>query len=113
MGDRRKFGPIGWNVPYNFTMEDLTTNRRQLKYFLDNYDEIPYTVLNYLGANINYGGRVTDAQDKRLNVCILARFLRVEVVEKGPDFKFSPSGIYFCPPGSSQDEFIAYLKTLP
>ena len=30
---------------YNFTPEDLTTNRRQLKYFLDNFDEIPYTVV--------------------------------------------------------------------
>ena len=28
---------------YNFTPEDLTTNRRQLKYFLDNFEEIPYT----------------------------------------------------------------------
>merc|ERR1719311_1924638 len=30
--DRRKFGPIGWNIAYNFTPEDLTTNRKQLKF---------------------------------------------------------------------------------
>lgn len=38
---------------------------------LDEYDEIPYKVLNYLGAEINYGGRVTDDKDVRLIKAIL------------------------------------------
>ena len=50
--DWRKYGPIGWNIPYGFMNEDLTTGRRQLKYFLGEYDLIPYKVLNYLGAAI-------------------------------------------------------------
>jgi dynein heavy chain len=37
-----------------------------LKIFLDEYDEIPYKVINYLGAEINYGGRVTNDKDKVL-----------------------------------------------
>jgi dynein heavy chain len=36
--DRRKFGPIGWNIPYAFTFEDFDVCRKQLKMFLDNYD---------------------------------------------------------------------------
>jgi dynein heavy chain len=27
--DRRKFGPIGWNVKYDFTNEDLKVSRMQ------------------------------------------------------------------------------------
>jgi len=111
--DRRKFGPMGWNIPYNFTPEDLVTNRRQLKYFLDNYDDIPYKVLQFLGAKINYGGRVTDKKDKVLIDCIIKKFICEEVVRDGADYKFSSSGIFYCPNATNQDEFLAYLRTLP
>jgi len=111
--DRRKFGPIGWNIPYNFTPEDLVTNRRQLKYFLDTYDEIPYKVLQFLGAKINYGGRVTDKKDKVLIECMIKIFICEDVVVKGPDYKFSPGGLFYCPGGTSQDDFLNYLRGLP
>lgn len=48
--DRRKFGPIGWNIAYEFTNEDLTVCKRQLKMLLDDYDVVPYKVINFLGA---------------------------------------------------------------
>eukprot|EP00403_Amphidinium_massartii_P005819 CAMPEP_0178381688 /NCGR_PEP_ID=MMETSP0689_2-20121128/6115_1 /TAXON_ID=160604 /ORGANISM="Amphidinium massartii, Strain CS-259" /LENGTH=1395 /DNA_ID=CAMNT_0020001885 /DNA_START=8 /DNA_END=4194 /DNA_ORIENTATION=- len=111
--DRRKFGPIGWNIPYNFTPEDLVTNRRQLKYFLDNYDEVPFKVLQFLGAKINYGGRVTDAIDKRLIECIIKIFVCEDVVQKGPEYKFSNGGLFYCPAASTQEEFLEYLRGLP
>jgi dynein heavy chain len=111
--DRRKFGPIGWNIPYNFTPEDLVTNRRQLKFFLDNYDAIPYKVLQFLGAKINYGGRVTDKKDKILIETMIKIFICEDVVAKGPDYKFSQGGLFYCPAGTSQDDFLNYLKGLP
>eukprot|EP00929_Paragymnodinium_shiwhaense_P087545 TRINITY_DN476_c0_g3_i1.p1 TRINITY_DN476_c0_g3~~TRINITY_DN476_c0_g3_i1.p1 ORF type:complete len:2301 (-),score=755.59 TRINITY_DN476_c0_g3_i1:246-6980(-) len=111
--DRRKFGPIGWNILYNFTPEDLVTNRRQLKYFLDNYDEIPYKVLQFLGAKINYGGRVTDKKDKVLIETMIKIFICENVVAKGADYKFSPGGLFYCPNATSQDEFLEYLRNLP
>jgi dynein heavy chain, axonemal len=43
--DRRKFGPIGWNIQYEFTKEDLSVCIRQLKMLLDEYDKIPFKVL--------------------------------------------------------------------
>merc|ERR1719248_128378 len=80
--DRRKFGPIGWNIPYGFTPEDLQVCRRQLVVFINQYDEVPYKVLNFLGASINYGGRVTDDKDKLLINTILETYIQPAAVEK-------------------------------
>lgn len=111
--DRRKFGPIGWNIPYGFTFEDLVTCRRQLRSFVDDYDEPPLKSLIFMGAAINYGGRVTDDKDKRLIQSILASYLTQDLVDKGPDFKFTRTDKYYCPAAESRDDFVDYIKTLP
>lgn len=62
---------------------------------LDEYDEIPYKVLNYLGAEINYGGRVTDDKDVRLINNILVIYMKSDIIKEG--YNFSKSGIYYSP----------------
>ena len=110
--DRRKFGPIGWNIKYNFTNEDLKVSRMQLKNFLEEYDYVPYNVLNYLIAEINYGGRVTDDKDQRLIQSIL-KFYLCEDTLKNEEYKYSKSGIYYCPKVGSKLDYLEYIKGLP
>jgi dynein heavy chain len=109
--DRRKFGPIGWNIPYAFTNEDLMVSRKQLKIFVEDYEEVPYKVLNYVGAEVNYGGRVTDDKDSRLITTILRTYICPEVMVDG--HKLSKSGAYkIIPPGDKED-YLEYIKQLP
>ena len=58
--------------------------------FLDEYDEIPWAALNYMVAEANYGGRVTDDKDRKLIVIILKNFYKYEVLDD--NYKYSPSG---------------------
>lgn len=43
--------------------------------YLDEQPIVPYKTLNYLIAEINYGGRVTDDKDVRLITALLLSYL--------------------------------------
>lgn len=109
--DRRKFGPIGWNIAYAFTNEDLMVSRKQLRIFVEDYAEVPYKVLNYVGAEVNYGGRVTDDKDGRLIRTILRTYICPEVMQDG--HKLSPSGKYYVIPPGDKEDYLDYIRSLP
>lgn len=82
-----------------------------MKLLLDEYVEIPFKVLNYLGAEINYGGRVTDDKDIRLIKSILQVYCCRDVIRDG--HKFSESGLYVSLPSGTQEDYIKYIEGLP
>jgi hypothetical protein len=50
--ERIKYGPLGWNIPYQFSDPDLKISLRQLQSFLLEFpDSIPFKVINYFPAS--------------------------------------------------------------
>ena len=80
--ERKKFGPLGWNIRYEFNDSDLETSRTVLKMLLNDEDEaIPWDALLFVTGDINYGGRVTDDLDRRLLLAILKKYYNPEIIE--------------------------------
>ena len=57
--------------------------KSKLKIFIEEYEVVPFKVLNYIGASINYGGRVTDDKDVRLIKTILFTYMNKDVLTIG------------------------------
>uniref|UniRef100_A0A3Q3IZZ6 Dynein, axonemal, heavy chain 1 n=1 Tax=Monopterus albus TaxID=43700 RepID=A0A3Q3IZZ6_MONAL len=110
--ERRKFGPLGFNIPYEFTDGDLNICISQLKMFLDEYQDIPYKVLKYTAGEINYGGRVTDNWDRRCLLSVLEDFYCPDVLIN--DHIYSSSGVYRQIDTKHDIKgYMAYIRGLP
>ncbi|EUD67876.1 hypothetical protein C922_01488 [Plasmodium inui San Antonio 1] len=68
--ERKKFGPLGWCVPYEFSITDLFASflfiEKHLYSTLLVNRPIDWESIHYMLAEVQYGGKVTDDLDREL-----------------------------------------------
>lgn len=112
--ERKKYGPLGWNIPYEFNDTDMDITAAQLELYVSSYAEVPYKVLQQLASVVNYGGRITDDKDMRTSDILIADFFSPKILSL--ECSFSSSGIYysFTPDRDAPHQsYLDYIESLP
>jgi hypothetical protein len=79
--ERKKFGPQGWNVKYDFNTGDLNGSCLVAVNYLENNTKIPWADLRYITGEIMYGGHITNNFDRRLVDAYLNTYLNPELLD--------------------------------
>ncbi|KAA3673121.1 dynein heavy chain, axonemal, partial [Paragonimus westermani] len=108
--ERKKFGPLGWNISYDFNDSDRECALLNMEMFCQDAG-VPWDALTYVTAEITYGGRVTDFWDQRCLRTILQRFFHEKTLDT--HYTYSLSGIYYPPEQEKLQDYKDYVTNLP
>lgn len=109
--ERRKFGAVGWNIPYDWMSSDLKAAMTQVRMYVEDSEVVPWRTLNVVVAEITYGGRVTDVWDKRAISSLLRRYFVPELLDEA--FHLTDDENYPVVDGSDVSVLREYIRTLP
>ncbi|VDN95862.1 unnamed protein product [Rodentolepis nana] len=112
--ERRKYGPLGWCIPYEFNQSDFNASVTFIQNHLDSLQfrkgqktsGIDWKSVCYMIAEIQYGGRVTDDYDLRLLDCLTRNYFQEAMFT--PGFKMVEH--YTIPLFNTVGEYMDHIK---
>ena len=118
--ERRKYGSLGWCIPYEYNLGDITASLQFLEKHLYT-GAISWSTVQYMVSEIQYGGKITDDFDRRLFNTYAARWLCPAINAVEP-FSFNPDRMigelpdnfnYVVPLFQEQKEYFEYCQQFP
>ncbi|XP_076006843.1 dynein axonemal heavy chain 10 [Genypterus blacodes] len=118
--ERRKYGKIGWNVPYDFNESDFFVCMEILNTYLTKAhsqgdSSIPWGSLKYLIGEVMYGGRAIDSFDRRILNVYMDEYLGDFLFDKFQPFHFfhTKDVDYKIPPSGLKETYVDEIENLP
>jgi len=116
--ERRKFGPIGWCVPYEYNNSDLEACllflEKHVVVTILAHQPVSWTTVQYMVAEVQYGGRITDDLDRELFATYTAKWFCEEIFKPGFTFNnYASDYNYRIPEGLEIQMFRDAIDTMP
>ncbi|GAB6023461.1 Dynein heavy chain 7, axonemal [Chamberlinius hualienensis] len=111
--ERRDFGSLGWNMPYEFNDNDLYASIHHLVNCLEHSQKsISMQMFLYIVGVCTYGGRVTDPWDVRTLDTLIHKCISSTLIEKH-DYLLGVELKILFPEDGKYDSYLELIKDLP
>jgi len=117
--ERRKFGALGWCIPYEYNQGDQFACSTFLEKHLYN-GPISWPTVRYMVCDVQYGGKITDSLDRRLFSLYAEKWLDPVVLTEGytlqpqnPILKIPQNFQYLVKDFLTLEEYRAYAASFP
>ena len=109
--ERKKFGPLGWNIIYEWSDSDFRVSTLQLNSLLRD-NGVQWKALTHLVGHIAFGGRVTDDWDRRTLLSHLQVILTPDLIGK-EEFSFDKLNQFTVPQQKGFQNMISHIASYP
>ncbi|XP_073412523.1 dynein axonemal heavy chain 8 [Dendrobates tinctorius] len=110
--ERRRYSTLGWNIPYEFSSADFSASVQFVQNHLDECGVrkgVSWSTMRYIIGKVQYGGSITDQQDKRLLSCMAKAWFSEKIFD--PIFCFYTG--YKIPHCKTVQQFLNHIQFLP
>eukprot|EP00931_Biecheleriopsis_adriatica_P036383 TRINITY_DN2095_c0_g1_i5.p1 TRINITY_DN2095_c0_g1~~TRINITY_DN2095_c0_g1_i5.p1 ORF type:complete len:4649 (-),score=1173.32 TRINITY_DN2095_c0_g1_i5:61-14007(-) len=116
--ERRKFGPIGWCIPYEYNNSDLDAClqflERHVNATIMTGMQISWITVQYMIAEAQYGGRITDDLDRELFLTYTQKWFNDDIWKASFTFNnYASDYNYKIPEGLEIQQFKEAIDTFP
>mmetsp|Transcript_11859 Transcript_11859/g.17623 ORF Transcript_11859/g.17623 Transcript_11859/m.17623 type:complete len:4548 (-) Transcript_11859:28-13671(-) len=114
--ERKKFGPLGWCVPYEFNSADLECSVLFLQRHMYEFEvkKLQWNTIKYMIGAVQYGGRITDDYDQRLLDTYCEKWISKKVFNNSFEFYKFDQHTYNIPLHQKIQEYRDYIhKEMP
>ncbi|CAK0838245.1 unnamed protein product [Prorocentrum cordatum] len=116
MLERKKFGPMGYNMKYPFSSGDLRDSAQVLYNYLEGSSavKLPWDDLRYIFGEIMYGGHIVDDWDRRMCQKYLLYFMRDELLDEIDMIPYAEGRLsWMSPQAGPHDKYLEHIETMP
>jgi dynein heavy chain len=116
--ERKKFGPLGFCIPYAFNNSDLEASltyiEKHMTTSMNLNIPISWKAIQYMVSDVQYGGKITDGLDREQFSCYTQFWIQEQIF--APNYCFNQlitEFNYHIPDAQEHPRFMEYINKMP